>query len=525
MPSLVNGLGGPAGFGEGVLARNDDSSTGAINITSVFGEGGLNFFGAHFTSLYVNNNGNITFGDSLGEYVPEPIGSGIDVPIIAALWFDIDTRPGTGQTTSPGGTSTGSNLVYYDLDTTTHTVTITWDDVGYYSGGLGRPDAFQIQLISTGGGNFDIALIYEAVNQVSASTSPVARSGFSPGEDDSGRPLPGSFELPGSGTGAEINLATTVGNTGVAGYWLFHVSGGVVTDAGTPPTPPPPASFSLSGTERHLEGDSGVTPFSFTIHRTATDMTLTSVVNWQLMIAGPDATGGGVANAADFAPGQPLSGTVTFASGQTDATVTINVQGDRTFERDEVFQFGLNGATHGTDSVDATASATGIIQNDDPATLFLFTGPQYRLDATDNRPMDFTVLRSGDVTQAQTVHWQIDLTGTHAQDLAASQALTGTLAFAAGATQGVIEVQIAGHATLATNETFAMKLTSFDTGSADTGATPTPLTLATTGTILAAESPTAPVIPVTPSVPAGSDMSSFMQHLVGVGSAFDGLFS
>ena len=34
--SLVNGLGGNANFGEGTLARNDDGSTGLIDISSVF---------------------------------------------------------------------------------------------------------------------------------------------------------------------------------------------------------------------------------------------------------------------------------------------------------------------------------------------------------------------------------------------------------------------------------------------------------------------------------------------------------
>lgn len=33
---LISGLGGSAGFGENVLQANDDQSTGAINITSVF---------------------------------------------------------------------------------------------------------------------------------------------------------------------------------------------------------------------------------------------------------------------------------------------------------------------------------------------------------------------------------------------------------------------------------------------------------------------------------------------------------
>jgi hypothetical protein len=131
VPSLINGLGGAAGFGEGVLARNDDGSTAAIDIRSIFGPSGLNFFGTNYTTLFVNNNGNITFGDDLSQYIGAPIGGGgLTVPIIAAYWFDIDTREGI-DTPSPGGTSTGSNLVYYDLDTTNRIFTATWDDVDW----------------------------------------------------------------------------------------------------------------------------------------------------------------------------------------------------------------------------------------------------------------------------------------------------------------------------------------------------------------------------------------------------------
>jgi VCBS repeat-containing protein len=55
--NLINGLGGSSGFGENDLADGDDNSSGAIDITSVFGAAGLNFFGHSYTSLYINNNG------------------------------------------------------------------------------------------------------------------------------------------------------------------------------------------------------------------------------------------------------------------------------------------------------------------------------------------------------------------------------------------------------------------------------------------------------------------------------------
>ena len=63
-----------------------------------------------------------------------------------------------------GGNSTGSNRVYYALDTVNHIFTVTWDDVGYYSAHTDKLDAFQLQLIDEGNGDFDIEFRYEAIN-------------------------------------------------------------------------------------------------------------------------------------------------------------------------------------------------------------------------------------------------------------------------------------------------------------------------------------------------------------------------
>ena len=165
MPSLINGLGGNVGFGEFSLSRNDDGSSAPIDIRPIFGAAGLNFFGTNYTTLFVNNNGNITFGGSLSSYTPSPIGVGLGIPIIAPYWMDIDTRNTAGlPLVSPGGTSQGTNLVYYDLDITGHIFTATWDDVGYYSNHNTPSNAFQVQLIDQGGGNFDPGVVLEFVS-------------------------------------------------------------------------------------------------------------------------------------------------------------------------------------------------------------------------------------------------------------------------------------------------------------------------------------------------------------------------
>src|SRR5215831_529747 len=170
MTDLVNGLGGSAGFGEFTLPRNDDGSTSFINLTSVFGSQGINFFGHYYTGLYLNNNGSVTFNSATSAFTPSAITGATNNPIIAPFWADVDTRGGAASAT-PGGTSTGSNLLYYDLDTTNGVFTATWDDVGYYSGRTNKLNAFQLSLISVGQGDFDIVFRYEDINWTTGDAS------------------------------------------------------------------------------------------------------------------------------------------------------------------------------------------------------------------------------------------------------------------------------------------------------------------------------------------------------------------
>ena len=159
---LINGLGGTAGFGEGVLPPGDDNSNVLVNITSVF-PGGINFYGITYTSLWVNTNGNVTFDGQNTNFTPANITSG-SARILAPFYADVDTRGGTGLTPTPGGTSTGSNRVYYDLDAAAGIFTVTWDDVGYFASHTDLLNAFQLRLKRRSGGGFIIEFRYESIN-------------------------------------------------------------------------------------------------------------------------------------------------------------------------------------------------------------------------------------------------------------------------------------------------------------------------------------------------------------------------
>lgn len=224
--NLVNGLGGSAGFGENSLDRGDDSSNALVNITSIFGASGITYFGDSYTSLGVNTNGHVTFGDTYSTYNPNslPLSSASLPAIFAAFFNDVDTRSGT-LTATAGGNSTGSNLVWYDLDTTNGIFTVTWDDVGYYSYGTDALNAFQMQIYDMGGsGDFDLVFRYEDINYT---YSNIARAGWSDGDGGDNH-----FELPASHSSSMLTVDTDLGNTGIAGLWTWSFRNGVLSSSG-----------------------------------------------------------------------------------------------------------------------------------------------------------------------------------------------------------------------------------------------------------------------------------------------------
>ncbi len=323
--SLIRTLGGDAGFGENFLGRNDDSSTGNIDISTVF-ENGLNFFGETYSSLWVNNNGSVTFDNRLGTFTPSTISEGT-TPGIFPYWGDVDTRS-TTSTISAGGTSQGTNLVWYDLDVGNDRMVITWDDVGYYSNGMDRVNAFQLVIEDASNdpgrtsGDFDIYFRYEWIDWTTGGASggsgglggTPAHAGYS-----AGNAAGTFFELPQSGNqDALLALETTEGNTGEDGLWAFEVRNGGV-----------PQTLAIRSAGDVVEGDAGTVDMVFTIDRYGdTDGTLT--VDWTAFGFPPNP-----ADSGDVTATLPLAGSVTFAAGEISQTVTLQVTGDTVVEPDE----------------------------------------------------------------------------------------------------------------------------------------------------------------------------------------------
>ncbi|MBA3009455.1 MAG: hypothetical protein FP812_04345 [Desulfobacula sp.] len=141
--------------------------------------------------------------------------------MIAPFWADVETySPGSP---TPGGNSTGSNLVYYDLDATNHKFTATWDDVGYFSNHTDRLNAFQLQLVDRGNGDFDIVFRYEDINWVTGDIPGIARAGVTAWDGIN------YLEIDPSGNADDMmGLGGERGTSCPLGYWEINVRGGKV---------------------------------------------------------------------------------------------------------------------------------------------------------------------------------------------------------------------------------------------------------------------------------------------------------
>ena len=125
------------------------------------------------------------------------------------------------------------------------------------------------------------------------------------------------------------------------------------------PAAAPATSYEIVATDAaNPEGDSGTTPFEFTVTRSG-DTTVSSEVDYTVTGSGADA-----ADATDFGGALP-SGTVSFVAGEISKVITIDVSGDGDLEADEGFTVTLSNPSAGSEIT--TASAAGTIENDDAA--------------------------------------------------------------------------------------------------------------------------------------------------------------
>lgn len=219
--AVMTGGGNGANVGD-PTGRNDDGFM-AVSLGFSF-----SFYGNSYSSLYANNNGNITFGNGLAAYTPdamEPLGA--NLPIIAPFFADADTRnPLSG--------------VMHVNTTVANQAIVTWDSVGYYNQHADLLNSFQLVIrgadYTVPAGEGMIGFFWKTM-------------GWEVGDSSGGS---GGFNQSGFGTAAAIGFGDGSSNGLVLDYSMtdgvasvvqnhhiwFNISGGQPVLATAPPPPP-----------------------------------------------------------------------------------------------------------------------------------------------------------------------------------------------------------------------------------------------------------------------------------------------
>ena len=161
---VTTGGGNAANVGS-LSGRNDD---GFMKLDLGFN---VTFFGATYNSVFINNNGNVSFGNGISAFIPVGL-TGATSPVISAFFSDVDTR------------SSLSGVVQYRSNIANELI-VTWDNVGYYSNHGSPLNSFQLVLrgddyvVPVGEGS--IGFFYKDMGWEFTDTSRTAAVGFGDG--------------------------------------------------------------------------------------------------------------------------------------------------------------------------------------------------------------------------------------------------------------------------------------------------------------------------------------------------------
>ncbi|MGH9867942.1 MAG: Calx-beta domain-containing protein [Candidatus Polarisedimenticolia bacterium] len=190
------------------------------------------------------------------------------------------------------------------------------------------------------------------------------------------------------------------------------------------------------------EGDSGTTPMTFNLTLGGPKNNLTLTVNWTTQ-------NGGAVAPADFTV---ASGTVTFLPGETAKTVSVNINGDTTWEGHEAFNVVLSNAVNCSLG---DFSGSGLINNDD---VQVSVGDATVMEGNSGTtPLTFDVFLGGPKNNLTlTVNWATQNGGAVAPgDFTAA---SGTVTFLPGETAKTVTVDVKGDLALEGNEAFTVVL-------------------------------------------------------------------
>jgi len=190
----------------------------------------LNFYGTWYTNVWVNENGNVTFGNPWAAYTPTPL-TQVGMGIIAPYWADVDSRNSASEVVTYG-TNLVNGQVAFGVD---------WVNVGYFDTHADKLLSCQLVIIDRSDiapGDFDMEFNYYKVQWEAGDASGGADGywqgpGGSPPYVGFSDGVTNEFDLPGSGMeGAFLDTNTLTGliynslNSSVPGRYIFDFRDG-----------------------------------------------------------------------------------------------------------------------------------------------------------------------------------------------------------------------------------------------------------------------------------------------------------
>ncbi|XP_053908627.1 sushi, nidogen and EGF-like domain-containing protein 1 isoform X2 [Cuculus canorus] len=239
----------PYGSDEGdrKTPKLDDGTSPKVSLSVPF-----TFYGKKHRSLYVNNNGVVSFDARVAQYTPDPFPLADGRPFVAPYWADVDNVLGgevfyreTTQEALLERVTENINRYFPTVPfAAAWAFVATWDHVAYYGSNTNKGNTFQALLTSNGETSF-IVLNYWDIQWTTGAASDgdpdtglggtPAHAGFNSGDETN------FYNIPGSQSDAIINITMT-SNVNVPGRWVFQVDDFKVT--GVPTEAPKVADIS-----------------------------------------------------------------------------------------------------------------------------------------------------------------------------------------------------------------------------------------------------------------------------------------
>ncbi|XP_063798335.1 alpha-tectorin-like [Pseudophryne corroboree] len=219
---------GPA-QGDKITPEEDDGTSGEVPLSISF-----KFSGKEYKSLYVNNNGVISFNSAVAQYTPDPFPLTDGETFITPFWGDVDNNLGGKvyyrETTDPALLQRITRDMAKHLPLKHYVATwafiATWDKVAYYGAASKKVNTFQA-VLTTDGYHYFAILNYGDIQWTTGTASdgdPLtglggtpAQAGFNSGDDTH------YFNIPGSRTNEVLKIKST-SNVDYPGRWVFEVA-------------------------------------------------------------------------------------------------------------------------------------------------------------------------------------------------------------------------------------------------------------------------------------------------------------